>query len=127
MKVVVETKPSWSPEGDESKGSTYESKGQASNPKRYIGKKIQTKTQGLELKANTNFKFQCSGPEGYIFDIGPRASYKFTSTMKELERYLGTTYSNICHTAIMIKTPETFPCFHKLSPSTHPLQGTRMV
>ena len=84
MKGVVETKPSLSPEGGELKGSTDEIKRQASKPKRYIGKNIQTKIQGLELKANTKFKVQCSGPEGYIFDLGPRASYNFTSTMKEL-------------------------------------------
>ena len=64
MKGIFETKPSWSPEGDESKVSTDEIKGQASKPKRYIGKKMHTKTKGMDLEANTNFKVQYSGPEG---------------------------------------------------------------
>ena len=48
----------------------------------YIGEKMQTKTQVLEIKSNTNFKVQCSGPEGYIFDLELIASDKFTVTMK---------------------------------------------
>ena len=91
------------------KVSTDESKGQAYKPKMYRGKKMRTNTKVTELKTNIDFKGRWSDLEGYIFNIGPRSSDKFSGTMKELERYLGTTYSNICHTAIMIKTPETFP------------------
>ena len=46
--------------------------------------------------------------EGYIFDLGPRASDKFSQTMKELERYLGATYSDICQPSIIAETPATF-------------------
>ena len=62
-------------------GSTDENKGHAFKPKRYRGEKMQTKTQGLEIKANTNFKVKCSGPEGYILDLGLIDSDKFTRTM----------------------------------------------
>ena len=47
--------------------------------------------------------------EGYTFELGPRAFEKFSKKMKELERYLGTTYSDICQPAIMTETPATFP------------------
>ena len=76
-------------------GSTGESKGKASNMNIYRVKKIQNKTQGLELKAHTNFKGQYSDLEGYVFNIGPRDLNKLSRTMRELERYLGATYSDI--------------------------------
>ena len=47
--------------------------------------------------------------EGYTFDLGPIASEKFARTMKELERYIGTTYSAICHPAIMTESAANFP------------------
>ena len=46
---------------------------------------------------------------GYTFDLGPRASDKFARTMKELELYLGATYSDIFQPAIMTETVATFP------------------
>ena len=61
---------------------------QASNPKRYRGKKNRTKTQGPELEAKTDCKNCQSELEGYIFDIGPIALDKFARTMKELEWYI---------------------------------------
>ena len=86
---VVKTKPPRSPEGNYSKNSADKHKGQALKTKRYRGKNTRTKTQGLELKAETNSKGRCSNQEGYIFNLGPRASYKFARTMKELEQYIG--------------------------------------
>ena len=109
MKGVVENKPSHYPEGNQSKNSTVNNKGQESKPKSYIGKKTRTKTQGTELKSNNDFKGWCSDLEDYIFDVGSRASEKLARTMKELERYLGAIYSNICHPDIMTNTPSTFP------------------
>ena len=47
--------------------------------------------------------------EGHTFDLGPRASEKFSRTMKELERYLGTTYSDSCKPAITTETAANFP------------------
>ena len=38
-----------------------------------------------------------------------RALDKFTKIMKELERYLGTTYRNICQLDITTNTPANFP------------------
>ena len=70
---------------------------------------MRTKTQGPELKAETDFKGQCSDLEGYIFNIGMISSDKFASTMKELERYLRATYNNRWHPAIITETPETPP------------------
>ena len=72
-KVVVKSKPSRSPEGDELKVSSEKSKWKSFKPKRYTVKKILTKTQGPELEANTNFKGRYSNLEGYAFDLGPRA------------------------------------------------------
>ena len=76
---------------------------------RYRGKKTRTKNQGPELEDETDFKGRYSDLEGYIFYLVPIISDKFTRIMKELERYLGATYSNRCHPAIMPKIPETFP------------------
>ena len=89
QKGMVETKPSCSPEKYDLKNSTYEHKGKWPKTNMYWVKKTQTKTQGLELKAETNSKGRCSNQEGYIFNLGPRASYKFARTMKELEQYIG--------------------------------------
>ena len=109
MKGVVVSKPSRPPKGNESKNSTDKNKGQALKSNNYRGKKTRNISQGPEPKAETNFKGRCSDLEGYISEIGPRASEKFARTMKDLERYLGATYRNICQQAIMTKIPETFP------------------
>ena len=106
---MIESKPYGSPEGDELKGSTEESMGQASEPKMYRGKKKPSKTQCQEPEADTNFKGQCSDLGGYIFDLGPRVSDKFTRTIKELERYLGSMYRDSYQTVIMNETPATLP------------------
>ena len=82
---------------------------QASNPKRYRDKKTQTKTQRTELEAKTNFKHRQSDLEGYIFDIGTRASENSARITKELECYLELIYIDSCQSVIMTETPETFP------------------
>ena len=81
---MLRTKPPQSPKGNETNGSTKKIKGQASKTKRYRGNKTRTKTQGLELEANTNFKGRFSDLEGYAFDLVPRSSNKFSRIMKEL-------------------------------------------
>ena len=86
MKVVVETKPFRPPELNESKNSTNKKKVQAPRSKKYKGKKDRTKSQCPEPKVETDFKVWCSDLEVYIFDLGPRASDKFSTTMKDLER-----------------------------------------
>ena len=73
----------------------------------YIGKYPRTKTQGLKHEYDTNFKGRCIEMEGYFFNIVPISSDKFASTMKELERYIGATYSDSCQPAIMTETLET--------------------
>ena len=62
-----------------------------------------------EPETKTGFQGWWADLEGYTFDLGPRASDKFSRTMKEMEQYLGTTYSDSCKTAIMTKTTATFP------------------
>ena len=47
--------------------------------------------------------------KGYTFDLVPRAFDKISIKMKELEQYLGTTYSDSCQPAIMTETVATFP------------------
>ena len=90
---MVKSKPSRPPEGNESKISTDGNKGQYSNPKKYRGKKPRNKpSPGPE--AETDFQVRCSDLEGYNFDIGPISSDKFAWTMEELEKYLGSTYSD---------------------------------
>ena len=101
-----------------------ENKGQESKTKRYRDKKTRTKIQGPKLEADTNFKSWCSGLEGYIFDLGPIASDKFARAMKDLERYLGVNYINICQTAIMNETPH--PYLTQICKQSH-LQRTLMV
>ena len=109
LKSVVETKSSWYTEGNESKVSTEKNKGQPFKPNSYRVKKTQTKTQGPELEADTDFKGQCSDLEGYIFDHGPRALDKLSRTINYMKQYLGVTYIDICQTYIMTKTLATFP------------------
>ena len=106
---MIESKPYGYLEGYELKGSTEESMGQASEPKMYRGKKKPSKTQCQEPEADTNFKGQCSDLGGYIFDLGPRVSDKFTRTIKELEQYLGATYRESCQIVITTETPTTLP------------------
>ena len=83
-------------------------KWQAPKSNKYRGKNTWTKYQVLEPKSKTNFKVWCSDLEGCIFDLGPRASDKFYSMMKDMEQYLGDNYSDICQPAIMTKTPANF-------------------
>ena len=106
---MVESKPSRPPEGNELNILTEENKWQFSKPKKYRGKKQPRNKSSLEPKTETDFQGRCTDLEGYIFDLGPRASYKFSRTMKELERYLGTTYSDSCQPAIMTETAANFP------------------
>ena len=61
---MVKTKPSWSPEVNESKVLTDKNKGHATNIRSYRGKKRENKTQGTELKAKTDYKGWCSDLEG---------------------------------------------------------------
>ena len=88
---MVETKPTYSPKGNESKKSTDKHKGKAPKTKRYRGNKTRTKTQDPEIEDKTNFKGQCTDLEGYIFNLSPRDLDKFSRIMKELEGYLGAT------------------------------------
>ena len=44
-----------------------------------------------------------------MFYPGTINSDKFDRAIKDLERYLGETYSNSCQPAIMTETPATFP------------------
>ena len=106
---MVVTKKSHYHEWNESKNSTDENKVQAYNTKRYRGKKTRTKIQGPELKADNYFKGWCSDLEGFIFNLGPIASDKFSRTMKELVKYLGATYIDSRKPAIMTKTLVNFP------------------
>ena len=83
-------------------------KGQVSKPKKYRVKKQPLNKSSLEPETETDFQGRCTDLEGYTFDLGPRASDKFSRTMKELERYLGTTYSDSCQPAIMTETAANF-------------------
>ena len=106
---MVESKPSRPPEGNELKIPTDGNKGQVPKPKKYRGKKQPRNKSSLEPDSETDFQGRCTDLEGYTFDLGPRASDKFARTMKELERYLGTTYSDSCQPAIMTETSANFP------------------
>ena len=119
---MVKTKPSRYPEGKESKNLTDEHKGQATKTKRYRGKNNRTKTQVLELKAETNFKGRCSDLEGYGFELGTRVLEKFARTMKELELYLRENYSDIYQPVIMNKKPVFLP--DPEMPTIIPVTGT---
>ena len=107
--VMVESKPSCPLEGNESKIPNNGKKEQASNPKKYIGKKQPQNKPILKPKTDTDFQVQCTDLEGYTFDLGPRASDEFPRTMKELERYLVTMYSDIYQPEIMTETATNFP------------------
>ena len=93
---MVILKPSRPPEGNELNIPTEENKGQVSNIKKYKGKKKPQNKSFLEPKTKTDFQGRCTDLEGYTFDLGPRVSDKFSRAMKELERYLGTTYCDSC-------------------------------
>ena len=71
---MLESKPSRPPEGIELKILTYGNKGQASNPKKYIGKKQPLNKPSLEPETETDFQVRCTDLEGYTFDLGPRSS-----------------------------------------------------
>ena len=105
---MVKSKPSRPLEVNESKLPTDRNKGQASNNKKYRGKKSWNKPSP-EPKAETDFQGRCTDLEGYTFDLGLRAYEKFERTMKEMERYLGATYSESCQPDIMNETLATFP------------------
>ena len=106
---MVELKPSRPNDGNESNIPTGGNKVQSSKPKKYRGKKQPRNKSSLEPETETDFQGQCTDLEGYTFDPGPRASEKFARTMKELEQYLGTTYSDSCQPAIMTETAANFP------------------
>ena len=80
---MVKLKLSRPPEGNESNILTEKNKGQASNPKKYIGKKPRNKPIP-DPEIDTDFQGHCTGLYGYTFDLGLRASDKFARTMKEL-------------------------------------------
>ena len=63
---VVETKLYGPPEVNKPKSLTDEHKGQSTKTNSYRGNKTWTKTQGPELKANTDFKGWYNDLEGYI-------------------------------------------------------------
>ena len=88
---MVKSKLSHPPEGNELNIPTDGNKGQASNPKKYRGKKQPKNKSTLDPETKTEFQGRCTDLEGYTFELGPRASDKFARTMKELERYLRTT------------------------------------
>ena len=93
---MVKLKPSRPPEGNELNIPTDRNKWQASKPNKYRVKKQPWNKSRLEPETETDFQGRCTDLEGYTFDLGPRASDKFARTMKELERDLGTTYSDSC-------------------------------
>ena len=105
---MVKSKPSRPPEGNESKIPNDGNKVQSSNPKKYIGKKQPRNKSSLEPKTETDIQGRCTDLEGCTFDLGPRASDKFARTMKELDRNLGTTYSDSCQLVIMNETAANF-------------------
>ena len=100
-------KPYLPPEGNESKILNDKNKRQASNPNKYRGKKPHNKPSP-ELENDTDFQGWCTDSEVYTFDLGSRASEKFSRTMKELEQYFGETYSDSCQPAIMTETAAIF-------------------
>ena len=105
---MVESKPSRPPECNELNIPTDGNKVQAYMPNIYRGKKPQNKPSP-EPKTKTSFQGQCTDLKGYTFDLGPRASAKFSRTMKELYRYIGATYSDSYQPDIMTETASNFP------------------
>ena len=87
---------------------TGSNKGPASKPKKYKGKKPLNEPSP-DPKTKTEFQGRCTELEGYTFYLVSRAFDKFSITMKELEQYLGTTYSDSFQPAIMTETEATFP------------------
>ena len=87
----------------------YRNKVQVYNPKKCRGKKKSRNKSSLEPETETDFQGWCTDLEGYTFELGPRASDKFARTMKELEQYLGKTYSDSCQPVIMTETATNFP------------------
>ena len=106
---MVESKPSRPPEGNKLKIPTDGNKGQVSKPKKYRGNKKPRNKSSLEPETETDFQGRCTDLEGYTFDLGPRAYEKFARTMKGLDQYLGTTYSDSFQPAIMTETAANFP------------------
>ena len=105
---MVKSKPSRPPEGNKSKIPTDGNKLQSSNPNKYRGNEPQN-TPSPDPKTDTDFQGRCTDLEGYTFDPVPRASDKFSRTMKELEQCHGETYSDRFQPAIMTETAATFP------------------
>ena len=70
---MVESKSSCTLKVNKLKNSTGKTEGQATKYKKYRSKKTQTKSQGPERKAKTNFKGCWNDLEGYIFDLGPKS------------------------------------------------------
>ena len=89
---MAKSKPPLPPEVNESNILSYSNKGQSSKPNKCRGKNPRNKPSP-ELKAEPDFQGRLTDLEGYIFDLGPRASDKFVPKMKELKRYLRATYS----------------------------------
>ena len=73
---MVKLKPSRPPEGNEMEITTEENKVQASNPKKYRGKKPQNKPSP-DPKTDTDFQGRFTDLEGYTVDLGPRSSEFF--------------------------------------------------
>ena len=103
---MVKSKPYRPPLGNELNILTDRNEGQLPKTKKYIGKKHRNKPSPYP-KTKTDFEGQCTDLEGYTFDLGTRASEKFSRTMKEMERYIGATYSDNCQIAIMTETVAT--------------------
>ena len=61
---MVESKSSCTLKVNKLKNSTGKTEGQATKYKKYRSKKTQTKSQGTETKAKTDFKGRCSDLEG---------------------------------------------------------------
>ena len=105
---MIKQKTSRPYESNESKIPTDGNKREASKPKNFRGRKPRNKPS-LEPGTETDFQGWCNDLEGYIFDIGTRASKTISRTMKEMEIYLGETYSDSCQPAITNDTTATFP------------------
>ena len=105
---MLESKPSHPSEGKKLKIPTDRNNEQASKPKNYRCNKPRNKPIP-DPKDESDLQGQCTDSEGYIFDLGLRSYDKFSRTIKELERYLGATYSDSCQTEIMTENAATFP------------------